>query len=262
MRNYADREINDLSRNIQSAQMRMNDIFITIGRTYYNENSNAPQGAYVQMFADLKAAEEQIEQMNTRIKFLKGVVVCTNCKSDNSVNSAFCSVCGTRLPHTFTSDGANRCKNCGNVINPGQLFCGSCGTKVDSEAAKPQQPSRSEQGFSTLAQPEAAPQEPIAQPEAASQEPIAQPAAASQEPIAQPEAASQEPIAQPEAASQEPIAQPETAASQEPIVQPEAAVPEAIPQPEPVVQQRVCPNCGSPVRASDALFCAECGTRL
>ena len=90
------------------------------------------------MFADLKATEEQIEQMNTRVKFLNGIVVCTNCHSDNSVNAAFCSVCGSRLPHTMVADGANRCTRCGNIINPGQMFCGVCGTKVENIPVQPQ----------------------------------------------------------------------------------------------------------------------------
>ena len=137
MRSNADREINDINRNIQAAQMRINEIYAAIGRTYRAETEN-PQGAYIQMFADLKAREEQIEQMNTRVKFLNGIVVCTNCHSDNSVNAAFCSVCGSRLPHTMVADGANRCTRCGNIINPGQMFCGVCGTKVENIPVQPQ----------------------------------------------------------------------------------------------------------------------------
>lgn len=137
MRSNADREINDINRNIQAAQMRINEIYAAIGRTYRAETEN-PQGAYIQMFADLKATEEQIEQMNTRVKFLNGIVVCTNCHSDNSVNAAFCSVCGSRLPHTMVADGANRCTRCGNIINPGQMFCGVCGTKVENIPVQPQ----------------------------------------------------------------------------------------------------------------------------
>ena len=137
MRSNADREINDINRNIQAAQMRINEIYAAIGRTYRAETEN-PQGAYIQMFADLKATEEQIEQMNTRVKFLNGIVVCTNCHSDNSVNAAFCSVCGSRLPHTMVADGANRCTRCGNIINPGQMFCGVCGTKVENMPVQPQ----------------------------------------------------------------------------------------------------------------------------
>lgn len=203
MRSNADREINDINRNIQAAQMRINEIYAAIGRTYRAETEN-PQGAYIQMFADLKATEEQIEQMNTRVKFLNGIVVCTNCHSDNSVNAAFCSVCGTRLPHTMVADGANRCTRCGNIINPGQMFCGVCGTKVENIPVQPQpQPQFNE-----------APVQPEAQPQPQSNEIY-------------------------EAVTEEmPVAEPQEA------------------------KQRVCPNCHTPIEADDAVFCAECGTRL
>lgn len=205
MRSNADREINDINRNIQAAQMRINEIYAAIGRTYRAETEN-PQGAYIQMFADLKATEEQIEQMNTRVKFLNGIVVCTNCHSDNSVNAAFCSVCGTRLPHTMVADGANRCTRCGNIINPGQMFCGVCGTKVENIPVQPQ-PQPQFNGAPAPAQPEVQPQ-------------------------------------------------PQSNEIYE-------AVTEEMPAAEPQeAKQRVCPNCHTPIEADDAVFCAECGTRL
>lgn len=186
MRSNADREINDINRNIQAAQMRINEIYAAIGRTYRAETEN-PQGAYIQMFADLKATEEQIEQMNTRVKFLNGIVVCTNCHSDNSVNAAFCSVCGSRLPHTMVADGANRCTRCGNIINPGQMFCGVCGTKVENIPVQPQPQ------FNEIH---------------------------------------------------------EAVTEEMQVTEPQEA------------KQRVCPNCHTPIEADDAVFCAECGTRL
>ena len=214
MRNNADREINDINRNIQAAQMRINEIYAAIGRTYRAETEN-PQGAYIQMFADLKATEEQIEQMNTRVKFLNGIVVCTNCHSDNSVNAAFCSVCGSRLPHTMVADGANRCTRCGNIINPGQMFCGVCGTKVENIPVQPQ-PQFNE-----------APVQPEMQPQPQFNE-----------------------------APVQPEVQPQVNEIHE-------AVTEEMQVTEPQeAKQRVCPNCHTPIEADDAVFCAECGTRL
>ena len=214
MRSNADREINDINRNIQAAQMRINEIYAAIGRTYRAETEN-PQGAYIQMFADLKATEEQIEQMNTRVKFLNGIVVCTNCHSDNSVNAAFCSVCGSRLPHTMVADGANRCTRCGNIINPGQMFCGVCGTKVENIPVQPQ------------------PQ--------FNETPV--------QPGVQPQPQFNETPVQPEVQPQ--------------VNEIHEAVTEEMQVTEPQeAKQRVCPNCHTPIEADDAVFCAECGTRL
>ena len=235
MRSNADREINDINRNIQAAQMRINEIYAAIGRTYRAETEN-PQGAYIQMFADLKATEEQIEQMNTRVKFLNGIVVCTNCHSDNSVNAAFCSVCGTRLPHTMVADGANRCTRCGNIINPGQMFCGVCGTKVENIPVQPQ-PQPQFNGAPAPAQPEVQPQPQFNE---ASAQPEVQPQPQFNEAPVQPEA-------QPQPQSNEIY---EAVTEEMPAAEPQEA------------KQRVCPNCHTPIEADDAVFCAECGTRL
>lgn len=235
MKNVADKEIGDLTRNIQAAQARMNNICTAIGRAYYADRKDNPEPAYVQMFNDMEATEKQIEQMQTRIKFLNGIVVCTNCKADNSVNSAFCAACGSRLPHTFTADGSNRCTRCGNIINPGQLFCGSCGQKVEA-----------------VPQPVPAP-EPVPVAEAVPQaEPvIATPPQLEPIPVPMPE-----PIPVPEPAV-------EFAAAAEPVPEPEAVT---VPAPEYEQPQSegvmCCPNCKTPIKAADALFCAECGTRL
>lgn len=227
MRSNADREINDINRNIQAAQMRINEIYAAIGRTYRAETEN-PQGAYIQMFADLKATEEQIEQMNTRVKFLNGIVVCTNCHSDNSVNAAFCSVCGSRLPHTMVADGANRCTRCGNIINPGQMFCGVCGTKVENIPVQPQ-PQFNE-----------APVQPKVQPQPRFNETPVQPEVQPQ--------FNEAPV--------QPEVQPQVNEIHE-------AVTEEMQVTEPQeAKQRVCPNCHTPIEADDAVFCAECGTRL
>ena len=240
MRSNADREINDINRNIQAAQMRINEIYAAIGRTYRAETEN-PQGAYIQMFADLKATEEQIEQMNTRVKFLNGIVVCTNCHSDNSVNAAFCSVCGSRLPHTMVADGANRCTRCGNIINPGQMFCGVCGTKVENIPVQPQ-PQFNE-----------APVQPEVQPQPQFNEAPVPPQPQFNEAPAQPEV-------QPQPQFNEAPVQPEV---QPQVNEIHEAVTEEMQVTEPQeAKQRVCPNCHTPIEADDAVFCAECGTRL
>lgn len=251
MRSNADREINDINRNIQAAQMRINEIYAAIGRTYRAETEN-PQGAYIQMFADLKATEEQIEQMNTRVKFLNGIVVCTNCHSDNSVNAAFCSVCGSRLPHTMVADGANRCTRCGNIINPGQMFCGVCGTKVENIPVQPQ-PQFNEAPVQPQPQFNEAPAQPEVQPQPQFNEAPVQPQPQFNEAPVQPEV-------QPQPQFNEAPVQPEV---QPQVNEIHEAVTEEMQVTEPQeAKQRVCPNCHTPIEADDAVFCAECGTRL
>ena len=264
MRNNYNSEQDALNRDIQAAMMRTNDICAAIGRKYYSDNSQGQVPAeYAQMFADLKATCDQIENMQTRLKFLNGIVVCTSCKAENTVNSSFCAVCGTRLPHTFAQDGALRCQRCGNPVQPGQKFCGVCGNIIEAGPAAPQQGQPAPQGgFAPQGQPgaqgvqagfapqgEFAPQNPDArfmpqnQPEAESEPVQSEPVPA--EPV-------QSEMTQPEPVQSE-AAQPEnevnvTEAPNTTETQPEAPA--------------VCPQCGAPIKAEDALFCAECGYKI
>ncbi len=230
MKNNADREIADLTRNIQGCQMRMNDIFMAMGKQYYAVHGENPEPEFAQMVNDMKTVLGQIKQMDTRIKFLRGIVVCDKCGTDNSVNSVFCCACGTRLPHTF-NDGANRCVNCGNIINPGQKFCGVCGAVVGQQPAPAPQPTP----------------EPVQQP---TPEPVQEP-----QPIQEPVT-----VPQPETVTEPITAQPE--AQTEAAASVEQAAPEPMVYTAPEPEKRFCANCGAEVTESDAVFCANCGAKI
>lgn len=241
-----------INRDIQAAMMRVNDIYAAIGRKYYSENSQSQVSPeYAQMFSDLKATCDQIENMQTRIKFLNGIVVCTNCKSENSVNSSFCAVCGTRLPHTFAQDGALRCSRCGNLIKPGQKFCGVCGNVVENGPQPAQQ---------------------IPQGGFAAQGSFNQQGGFAPQNQENPEARfmpQDQPVIQNEIPQPEPVPQPDNAGevAKQPTAQDEVRVEEAVSgdagdQVTPQADPTVCPQCGAPIKAPDALFCAECGYRL
>ena len=149
MRDGSEREIMDLQKSIQEKQMHINDIYAYIGKMYYEQTEADPAPDYIPHFQAIKDTMAQLKQIETRIKFLNGIVVCTNCGMDNGVQSTFCAGCGTRLPHTFVQDGANRCAKCGNILNPGQRFCGNCGAEVENvpEEAPAQTPVEEQAAF-------------------------------------------------------------------------------------------------------------------
>lgn len=138
MKNSAvDKEIAELNKTVQGLQQRSHEIFFELGKQYFGKHKDDPEPEFSQCVNDEKAVLEQIGKADTRIKFLHGIVVCTNCGMDNGVSSSFCQNCGTRLPHRLIQpqDGVKRCVKCGVVLNQGQRFCGACGTPVLQEAA-------------------------------------------------------------------------------------------------------------------------------
>ncbi len=222
MKNNVNRELNDIARDFQASQMRVNEIYNAIGRAYFNKTKSNPDMDFIQLFSDLEAVLKQQEQMETRRKFLNGIVVCTNCKADNTVELSFCASCGTRLPHKMApvEDGRVRCVNCGNILQPGQAFCGNCGTKAPVPESEP-------------APVVATPVEPIA----------AEPPAAT---------AVVEPVAAP-------VAEKPAEVVSETIVV-DAPKEEFYSSPEEF--KVFCGNCGTMITNPEAAFCPNCGNKI
>ena len=230
MRNNINRELNDIARDIQASQAKANEIYNAIGRAYYAKAKGNPDEEFRQMFADMDNIMKQQKLMETRRKFLNGIVTCTNCKADNNVELSFCAHCGTRLPHKVTpvEEGQVRCTNCGNVMKAGQAFCGSCGAKAPQAAQVPVQP--------------------VVEPQVVAEPQPAQPVV--------------------EAPPVVEVAQPVPQQVEAPVIQEDPkpvvslAKEETVAQP---VQQEVklsCPNCGTVVNNPEAVFCPNCGNRL
>lgn len=135
--NNVTRELSDIAIEFQATQARCNELYTAIGRAYYEKANGNPDEEYRDLFVQVEGLRAQMEKMETRRKFLNGIVVCTNCKADNNVMLSFCGSCGTRLPHKLAApnDGQTRCTNCGNVIAPEQAFCGTCGAKAPEKNA-------------------------------------------------------------------------------------------------------------------------------
>lgn len=122
-------EIEACQKKYKELEAGKSGIYNTIGRLYFEKYKDSPEGEFADSVNQINKINEEMKQIDLRIKFINGIVVCTNCGLENGVKSSFCSGCGTRLPHTYATDGM-RCSNCGGLINPGQKFCGSCGAAI------------------------------------------------------------------------------------------------------------------------------------
>lgn len=67
--------------------------------------------------------------------------ICPYCGGEIPADSAFCSICGTKIEKTNTWDAGRdmnvrRCPNCGNEIIAGDQFCAFCGARVPLNAGQ------------------------------------------------------------------------------------------------------------------------------
>ena len=241
MRNNINRELSDIARDYQASQMKVNEIYTAIGQAYYTKlkgNTESLDEEFRKMFADVEVIIKQQELMETRRKFLNGIVVCTKCKADNNVELSFCACCGTRLPHKIApvEDGQVRCVNCGNVMKQGQAFCGNCGAKAPQPEVEP---------VVKAPQPEVEPVVEAPQPVVEAPQPVVEPVAEAPQPIAE-----------------EPKQIEECATTEEP--KPVVSLAKETPIAE-VSQSEIklsCGNCGTVVNNPEAIFCPNCGNRL
>ena len=57
--------------------------------------------------------------------------VCPQCEAQNTPESRFCSLCGSKRPEKMPAEEAPAfCPNCGTALEPGSRFCVFCGTKL------------------------------------------------------------------------------------------------------------------------------------
>ncbi len=249
-------EINRLNKAIAEEEQNINAIFQRMGQIYFATHQDAPETAQKECVTAVQMAMNRAKQYKDQINFLRGIALCPSCRAEVSINAAFCSCCGTRMPPRTlpnSSPEARICPNCGNRCAPGTHFCSQCGTRLPEPAAaavpqgipvvKPNpffQPDRPARPV-TFAEPTTAP---VPTPETAA-EPVPTP-----EPAAEPVPS---PVPTPE---QEPVSEEltpvEAATDRSSVSAPE-------PEPAPVLPaKKVCPQCGTELDP-EYRFCLECG---
>jgi RNA polymerase subunit RPABC4/transcription elongation factor Spt4 len=118
-----------------------------LGRAYFAAHENDAEEAFRPHIEAIAASKRKIDVLNELIVRMRGIKVCPNCKAEISSDSAFCNLCGTRIPEPEPlCDGENiYCNNCASPMPIGQKFCSFCGAKLPEigavkEEAAPAEP--------------------------------------------------------------------------------------------------------------------------
>ena len=181
-------EINRLNRAIAAEEQTINAIFQRMWQIYFTAHREDAEESQAENIRGVQAALERARGYQEQINVLKGIAICPSCKAEVSINAAFCSRCGTRMPMKTppappVAPNALVCPSCGNPCTAEMRFCNRCGTKLEKAPAAPAAPAAPEAPAAPVMQPPAAPFVPNA-PSAAPQEPAEIPAVFS--PIPQP----------------------------------------------------------------------------
>ena len=237
-----------LNSQINTAKNNIKKTYEDMGKYYYDNRGNVSTAELDRMCGEIDKLNDEIHDLELKVKLAKGIVPCSNCGADVSVNSSFCANCGAKVVMPTAAEtvpeGKKKCIKCGSIEDADTKFCSQCGTKMPEEVQAVEetkvcpkcgitQPGDMKFCANCGAKLEE-PAEPAAE----------KPAETVKEAPAEPnEEAKAEEIAAVAAPAEQETAQPETkekAAEEKPLV---------------------CPNCGNK-EPEGTRFCSECGTQF
>ncbi len=87
-----------LQADISKERTAINNLFMQIGKEYYEQFQNDAENPFAEAMGKITAAKAKIEELNGQIYALKGLSCCPKCGSAVAVGSLFCPTCGTKMP--------------------------------------------------------------------------------------------------------------------------------------------------------------------
>ena len=282
------RDFSDTSRLnslIAEEERNVQNCYKQIGKLYVDLHKNDCEDSFAVWVQNVLDSESKIAAYKKQVQAIKGVRTCPSCGADVQKASAFCSVCGTRMPvevppRPQAPADAVICANCGAAMPRGTKFCTACGSKLEQPAPA--------QTYAAPSVPPVPPVRPVPPAEPVQPEVPVQPEPVVPEPPAYPEPSAydaepaySEPPVFDEPTVYEPAFAPAAQRpyyeepAEEELIHEEVPVPELF-QEQPAVQEptnwmdepaapavplgRFCSNCGAKLEPDD-IFCTECGTR-
>lgn len=127
---------------ISDKQNDIDEIYEEIGKTVYNlyKAGEDVGKEFTKQSKKIDKLNEEIDTMNTKILYNKGLRLCASCGETISIDSKFCTNCGEKQKSVKLKDEKKTlkkdevevekvCPECGQVFEPTTKFCDKCGHK-------------------------------------------------------------------------------------------------------------------------------------
>ncbi len=126
-----------LNSQINTAKNNIKKTYEDMGKYYYDNRGNASTAELDRMCDEIDKLNDEIHDLELKVKLAKGIVPCSNCGADVSVNSSFCANCGAKVVMPTAAEtvpeGKKKCIKCGSIEDADTKFCSQCGTKMPEE---------------------------------------------------------------------------------------------------------------------------------
>lgn len=90
-------EVNSLEKQVNANQSVVQNLYVEIGRAYYEAHKGDAQGDYAEQCRMITDALNQIAQLQDQIRMKKGIQLCPNCGAQLTPGSMFCAGCGAQV---------------------------------------------------------------------------------------------------------------------------------------------------------------------
>lgn len=126
-----------LNSQINTAKNNIKKTYEDMGKYYYDNRGSISTAELDRMCGEIDKLNDEIHDLELKVKLAKGIVPCSNCGADVSVNSSFCANCGAKVvmptPAESVPEGKKKCAKCGSIEDADTRFCSQCGTKMPEE---------------------------------------------------------------------------------------------------------------------------------
>ena len=99
--------------------------YLEIGKKYVQSHTADYETEFAELMEALTVSQRKLSNYTLQIQFVTGVVVCPKCGHKAPKGSAYCNMCGSKLP-VIDFDNYEICEKCGNLVAKGQGVCTVC----------------------------------------------------------------------------------------------------------------------------------------
>lgn len=95
-------EKSKLNRAVREVETRINNLYIVIGKKFFEANATAPTG-YEDQFKGIANAQAELKELRKELNEISSPTACPNCKAPVNPGQPFCQKCGAKLSNNSVS---------------------------------------------------------------------------------------------------------------------------------------------------------------